>query len=282
MAPAITDHWFETRDGRRLFAQRSGSGTPTVVFEAGMGASRNSWGAVLPAITEVTTTVAYDRSGLGRSASDAAPRDLARLGDDLSDVLDQLDGPFVLVGHSWAGPIIRSVAARQPDRIAGLVLVDQTDENCDLFFSAANRRQSRIAPRIMPVLARLGITRYLAGRLARQLPEPWAAGMRSEDGTVAAIASQMAELAPCDDELVRLRDHPLTLPDVPVAVISGTKTGFLERGRRPELVEAHAATATGLPQGRHVLADNSSHYIPFTDPEIVVREILTMVSSSPA
>src|SRR6478735_2114039 len=97
-----------TRDGRELCAVRDGSGTPTVVFEAGMGGSHHMWGGVLPGVAEITDAVAYDRSGLGLSPPDPAPRSLGRLGDDLCDVLGQLgDGPFLLVGHSWGGPIVR-------------------------------------------------------------------------------------------------------------------------------------------------------------------------------
>lgn len=278
--PAGESFWSRTRDGRRLFAERHGEGAPTVVLESGMGVSRNTWGGIIPLVAPHTTVVAYDRSGLGRSDPDQLVRDLERLTADLLDLLAGLDGPFVLVGHSWGGPIIRSAAASQPEIVAGLVLVDQSDERCDLFFSTAAHRQTRFAQRAMPVAARLGIVRYATGRLARQLPEPWATAMRAEDGTVAAVAGQLAELDGHTDDLGRLRDHPLALPDVPVVVISGTKPGFGERKRRPDLVEAHADTAAGLPQGRHVRADRSSHYVQFTEPKLVAREILAVVDQA--
>ena len=169
--------WATTRDGRRLHFERRGTGSPVVVFEAGMGASRNEWGAVVPAVAERTTTVAYDRSGLGRSPRDPEPRPLARLVSDAVDLLEHLrDGPFVLVGHSWGGPIVRSVAAQAPDRVAGLVLVDQSDEGCELFFSKGNERQVRLSTPLMPLAARLGLVRMGVSRLARSLPEPAAAG----------------------------------------------------------------------------------------------------------
>lgn len=267
-----------TRDGRRLHAERLGSGGPTVVFESGLGASRNMWGAVVGPVAERTTAVVYDRAGFGHSPADTAPRDLTRLSDDLVDLLDHVDaGPYVLVGHSWGGPIVRSAAAARPDAMAGLVLVDQSDERCDLFFSKGNERQLRWAPRVMPVLVRTGLLKAMVGRLAKQLPEPWATGLRTEDVSASAVATQGAELRGTIDDLRRLRDQPLDLPDVPVTIISGTKTGLLERGRRPELVVAHKASAAALPQGRHVEADASSHYVPFTEPRLVVDEILRLL-----
>ena len=267
-----------TRDGRRLHGERFGAGDPVVLFEAGMGASRNSWGAVVPAVAERTAAVVYDRSGLGRSPRDPGPRPLAKLVDDLVDVLGQLgDGPVVLVGHSWGGPIIRCAAAQEPERIAGLVLVDQTDEGCDLFFSKANERQVAFMKPILPVLARSGALRLGVEKLAASLPEPWATAMIEEDGTVASARVQVDEVADNVDDLRRLRDDPPVLPDVPVSIISGTRNGFLERNRRGELIAAHRARAEALPQGRHVEATSSSHYVPFTDAPLVVDEILRTV-----
>src|SRR3546814_1055343 len=122
-----------TRDGRVLHLEAHGERPPHVVFESGMGASRSMWGAVSPGVAERATAVVYDRSGLGRSPRDAAARDLARLSGDLVDVLEHLGGtPAVLVGHSWGGPIVRSVAATRPDLVAGLVLVAPTDGGWDI------------------------------------------------------------------------------------------------------------------------------------------------------
>jgi pimeloyl-ACP methyl ester carboxylesterase len=278
-----------TRDGRTLHVERHGEGTPTVVFEAGMGLSRNSWGAVVGAVAERTEAVLYDRSGLGRSAPDAGRRDLDRLTDDLVDVLDHLgDGPFLLVGHSWGGPIVRAAAAevagRAPEgasgRIAGLVLVDASDELCESFFGAGNRRQVWLAPKVVPALARTGLLRRIARTQSCSLPEPWATGMRDEDGTVAAVDEQLAELKWSIDDLRRLRDRPPIVPDVPVSVISGGKSSFLERRRRAELVAAHRARAEASPQGRHVVAETSGHHVPFTQPDVVAAEILRIIDAA--
>jgi pimeloyl-ACP methyl ester carboxylesterase len=267
-----------TDDGRRLHAERFGEGRPIVVFESSLGLSRNLWGAVVPLVAERTSTVLYDRSGLGRSEPDRARRDLDRLTADLIAVLDALgEGPFVLVGHSWGGPIVRSVAARVPERIAGLVLVDQTDERCRLFFGAANRRQVKWSARLLPVLARLGALKRVARKLAADLPEPWATQMREEDGTSAAARAQLGELISSIDDLERLRDERPVLPDVPVTVLSGTKVSPLERGRRPALVDAHRVTASSFRLGRHVEAARSGHYIPLSEPELVAAEIVRIV-----
>jgi pimeloyl-ACP methyl ester carboxylesterase len=274
----VPDMFASTRDGRQLHDERHGEGNPVVVFEAGMGFSRNSWGAVIPGVAEHATVIAYDRSGLGRSAPDAARRDLARLTDDLVDLLDHLGaGPFVLVGHGWGGPIVRSAAARIPERIGGLVLVDPTDERCDVFFSAGYERQRRLARPVIKAMTRTRVLRLIVRRQSKAIPEPWGAARRAEEGTVASVGEHLAELEPSTVDLRALRERPIVWPEVPVTVISGGVAGFIDRGRREELVATHRTTARRLAQGRHVVADQSGHDVPLTEPGLIIDEILRIV-----
>ncbi len=253
---------------------------PTVVFEAGMGVSRHMWGATIARLDERIPTVAYDRSGLGDSPADGASRTLERLAADLVDLLDHLGrAPVVLVGHSWGGPIIRRAAEQRPDRVVGLVLVDVSEETCELFFSAANERQTRLAVALLPALARTGLPRLAARKLSASLPDDSAAAMRAVDGTVVAARAQQAELRHHIDDLRALAASPPVLPEVPVTYISGTRATRMERGRRPSLVAAHAAAAAALPHGRHVGADRSSHHVPFTEPALVADEIQRILDS---
>jgi pimeloyl-ACP methyl ester carboxylesterase len=273
-----------TRDGRELFAVRRGRGAPTVVFEAGMCSSHHAWGAVFPAIAEITEAVAYDRSGLGRSPADPSPRSLARLVDDFNDLLDHLErsgsGPFVLVGHSWGGPIVRRAAGASPARIAGLVLVDQTDEGCRAYFTQANVRQTTWTVRLTPLLARLRITRLMVRRLAKRLPDEAAARMRAEDGTVAAAHTMCAELTDAIGDLQRLHDDPPAVPDVPITLISGAIPSTFEKKRREMLITAHRVRARSARQGRHVVAHQSGHMVPFTEPGVVIDEIVRIIATA--
>ncbi|KAA9395502.1 alpha/beta hydrolase [Kocuria coralli] len=128
--PFGVSRFARTRDGRMLHYMQRGSGEPTVVFESGMGFSRSLWGLVQPVVAQRTRAVVYDRAGFGRSDDSPRRRTLPQLADDLSDLLDALGaGPFILVGHSWGGPIVRTLAARHDHSILGLVLVDPSDEH---------------------------------------------------------------------------------------------------------------------------------------------------------
>ena len=270
--------WATTRDGRRLHHVVLGEGSPTVVFESGMGASRCSWGAVAPEVARHTTAVVYDRAGLGRSQRDPQPRTLERAVDDLEDLLGSLgDGPFVLVGHSYGGPIVRALTARRPDLVAGLVLVDQTDEDCPLYFEGPAMQQQRTMVAVMPWMARLGLLRLIVGRSGRRLPTGVRAELAEEDGSVETTRAMAAELESFGEDLVRLRDHPLATPTVPVTLITGTAPARVGAGIRTALLAAHRERVEALPNGRHVEATRSGHLIPLSEPQVVAAEVVRLL-----
>ncbi|MFD4577014.1 alpha/beta fold hydrolase [Streptomyces sp. NPDC058417] len=270
-------------DGRRLHATvLSGARPdgPTVVFEAGAGASRSSWALVQPALAPYARTVAYDRAGLGRSAPDPAGRTLIRMADDLGALLDHFGpGPFVLVGHSAGGPLVRLAAARSPRRIAGLVLVDPTDETADVLFSSRFRRTERTALGVGSALAALRLLRPLfRGRLAL-LPEDARRDMARESFTPGVLRTQRRQAATYLDELATWRETPPDTGDIPVTVISGGLPGDgMDRAVRAAANASHARRADRAPRGRHVVAGRSGHYVPLTEPEVVVREIVSLLA----
>jgi pimeloyl-ACP methyl ester carboxylesterase len=113
-------------EGRSLYLACVGSGSPTVVLEAGLGADTHSWQDVQPQLGRSTRTCAYDRAGIGNSVRRPGVHDARDEIDDLQRLLDgaHLDPPYVLVGQSYGGLLIRLFAQSHPDETAGLVLVD--------------------------------------------------------------------------------------------------------------------------------------------------------------
>jgi pimeloyl-ACP methyl ester carboxylesterase len=111
---------------RSLYLYCVGSGTPTVVFEAGLGGASDAWRDVQPQLGRVTRTCAYDRAGLGNSVARAGVHDAADEIDDLHRLLDRarIAPPYVLVGHSYGGLLARLFAHAYAGQTAGVVLVD--------------------------------------------------------------------------------------------------------------------------------------------------------------
>ena len=104
--------------GRSLYTECVGSGSPTVVLEAGFGADLFAWRAVQPQIGRRTRTCAYDRAGTGSSAAPPGVRDARDEIADLRRLLARahLRPAYVLVGHSYGGVLARVFAGTRRRR----------------------------------------------------------------------------------------------------------------------------------------------------------------------
>ncbi len=120
--------------GRRLYIKCSGeahTGTPVVVMDAGMGNASDAWSLVQPKVAQFARVCSYDRAGMGKS--DRAPQ--AHTSEDIVDDLHSLlskagiNPQYVLVGHSFGGMNVRLYASKNPNEVAGMVLVDSTHED---------------------------------------------------------------------------------------------------------------------------------------------------------
>jgi len=118
-------------DGYAMRVQVSGlasrvPGTPVVVFEAGATNSLEAWRSVVQHLIGTTPFIAYDRAGLGESAWDNQTQTPKHVSGKLRRLLREIgaDPPYVLVGHSWGGSLMRFFAGYYPHEIAGIVYVD--------------------------------------------------------------------------------------------------------------------------------------------------------------
>ena len=112
--------------GRQLYLTCAGEGGPTVVMEAGGRGNSGSWHLVQPSVARFTRVCAYDRASTGYSESALINDTAQQIADELHSLLAKagIDGPYVLVGHSLGGHLVRTFANRYPDEVAGIVLVD--------------------------------------------------------------------------------------------------------------------------------------------------------------
>lgn len=114
--------------GQRQWISCEGTGAPTVVISSGLGADSRIWSKVLPKLRGMTRTCIYDRPGLGNSPARIGPKstDAGEHADELRALLTAAgeSGPFILVGHSYAGMILRAFANKHLDDVAGVLLLD--------------------------------------------------------------------------------------------------------------------------------------------------------------
>ena len=118
--------------GYHLHAESRGNGQPTIVIEAASGEAGTrdkSWGVVTETLSRTHRVFRYDRASLGSSdAPPPLPRTFQDSAEDLHRLLikAQVPGPYVLVGHSIGGLIVRCFVDRYPTNVVGMVLVDSS------------------------------------------------------------------------------------------------------------------------------------------------------------
>ena len=110
-------------------------GAPTVVLDAGAGAFSTAWSAVQQALPAIRTC-AYDRAGWGWSEPGPGPRTITQEVFELHTLLRAaaVSGPYVLVGHSYGGLLVRRYAALHGSDVVGMVLVDPAHEESQLYY----------------------------------------------------------------------------------------------------------------------------------------------------
>jgi pimeloyl-ACP methyl ester carboxylesterase len=288
----------------RLHLLCSGSGSPAVIFDAALGASSLSWSLVQPQVAEFTRACSYDRAGFGFSEAGPLPRTVSRIATELHELLRRtpVDPPYVLVGHSFGAFTMRVYTHSYPEDVAGLVLVDPAhpDEWIDVDPAEAQRLARGVTLcRQGARLARLGFARGLSmlvrsGALdaARACVGLVTRGrLRREDEQILAPINRLPrELQPLlhriwtrpeffdalGSQIEYVRESAAAVAgtgpfgDLPLAVVSAAGA----RERRARLHEAATRLST---RGRHIVVDNTGHWIPLDRPDAVTNVIREMV-----
>lgn len=201
--PVATDRKADV-GGRELAYRCEGEGSPTVVIETGLGDPGNSWIGILPRIAELTRGCLYSRAGLGESDPPRpGPRAVEHVVEELNALLTAagIEGPYVLVGHSLGGVHVRRYAARFPQDVVGMVLLDSAHEEMTELARAIappSLAQYRKATRELraqrPVEGIADLGDYLAGGKPRRLGDiPLIVMSSSEQPDMAAALERMPE-----------------------------------------------------------------------------------------
>jgi pimeloyl-ACP methyl ester carboxylesterase len=121
-------------DGVRIRVRTSGlserkPGQPVVVFESGGASPLETWDSILTAVASFAPVIASDRSGTGQSEWDKLSPTPERIAARLRQLLAVLGvaPPYVFVGHSWGGALVRYYIGRHPEGVVGVLYLDPTD-----------------------------------------------------------------------------------------------------------------------------------------------------------
>jgi pimeloyl-ACP methyl ester carboxylesterase len=246
------------------------NGSPTVILEAGGGGSSSDWSRVQSILSSDVRVCAYDRAGLGWSEPGPAPRTMKQEVFELHLLLAAagVHAPYVLVGQSIGGLLVRLYTAQYAGEVMGIVLVDPTHES-DMLGS----------------LRYGGWVRLREKALARAVPEPRLEGKAA------------TEYKPDDDysaeEFQQLylsrKANPVPFGDRPLIVLAAGKRPA-PPGTSDELWAQMRIEKDGQKidlsrlsnNSKFVLDPLSTHAIHIDNPQLVARsikEVLTAVST---
>lgn len=234
----------------------AGSGPYTVIFESGFSGGLADWQRVAPDVAKAARVVVYTRAGAGKSDPRPEARTPERASLELDQLIDaaQLKPPFILVGHSYGGYLIRLFAARHPEQVAGMVFVDPGMERFNTELKKIDAAKLAQDMRLFDTLT----------------PAPF----RAESKLVDAAFEAAARL-------------PMpALPDVPVVVLTSTmvreKPEFFMH--TPPAVATwrrlHAQLFSQFSSGSHIVTASSGHNIHMEEPALVSGAIEQVIASA--
>jgi len=226
--------------GHSLNLLVGGEGSPTIVLEAGFGAGLASWSTVQSNLAKFARTVSYDRAGIGQSEAGPKPRAAKQIAEELHLALQNagLGPPYVLVGHSFGGIYVRVFADMYPKEVAGMVLIDPSQEAFDDWTRTHKEAQ------------RAGRDEEMAK--ASQ-------GVRDESAQVSASYEQ-----------ARAAKVP---KGIPVILLTAMKDETMPESVRKVWAEKHEEWIAKVPGGKHVIVEKSGHFIQAEQPQLVIDAI---------
>jgi 3-oxoadipate enol-lactonase len=261
--------------GVDLNVEDTGGSGPAVVFSHGLLWSTRMWRFQVGALRDRYRCIAYDHRGQGKSEVTAAGYDMDTLTADAAALITALGvGPVHFVGLSMGGFVGMRLAARRPELVRTLVLME----------TAADPEPARNVPRYMAMSA---LTRVLGVRpfvpavmkimfgptflrdpdrvelrrgLERELLENDVAGMRK------ALWGVISRAPVPSEELARIR--------TPVLVVSGEEDSAVVPERSLRL-------ASAIPGASFMRISRAGHSSSIEEPEAVNGALLQFWNRAP-
>ena len=281
------------------------AGAPVVILEPGIGDFSVEWSLVQPGVATFARVCSYDRAGDGWSEMGPHPRTFKQIVYELHTLLDRAGEkpPYVMVGQSYGGWLVRTYRSSYPTEVAGIVLVDAGDDDPERIMPDGSIGRASMLAKGVPIppiktSGPLRIAEIPAGALAAmragiaktqpQANDPPrdklpAEAKQMRSWALGQIGHIAAGVNPVEvEEIVLLRkermDTPQAYGDMPLIVITrGIPESDETAARAEERRRAHKAIASASRRGRWLIAGKSGHHVQIDQPDVVIDAIRDVI-----
>jgi len=296
--------------GHRLHLNCIGKRNPTIIMEAGAGDFSFDWSLVQPKVARLARVCTYDRAGYAWSESGPTPRTMQQIVYELHKGLNNagIKSPYVLVGHSLGGLIVRVFANQYPKEVAGMILVDSSNEDQSIVIMDRTTKKGKVVhwrelasgkpipPIQITAPSSAGSNSASARSRSNQtkLDAPYdRLPLKIQQVRLWAISQPSYEAARSSetfdflaDELARMfaqrNETKYPLGDMPLIVLTRRIAGEDEQANKL-LLEEHNRLQSDLKSlstnSKQMIAEHSGHFIHLEQPELVVSAVKEVVDA---
>jgi pimeloyl-ACP methyl ester carboxylesterase len=276
-----------------LYCTGDATAKPVVVVSPGSGGNVVDWALVQPEVAKFARICAYDRFGSGWSIGDPKGQTYQEEANDLHMLLQNagVEGPYVLVGHSYGGAVMQVYASLYPQDVVGIVQVDAVTRGMDSRYPEKFLQNLQINRQVISAFSTPGLFRLMNWfGMSTTVPafEKLPSDLR-EIAYALAYNSRMGVNMKAEQATRQERDEQFMsaepLPDVPMIVIVRDMADPIQGSVDEETTqqteqawrEAQIELAAQVTDGTLIVAEGSGHFIPLEKPEVVVDALRTIV-----
>lgn len=251
---------------------------PTVILESGMGGCALDWSLVQPELSKHTKVISYDRAGFGWSTQTIDEPTCENYVHDLRKLLNRLElkPPYLLVGHSYGGMIMRLFASEFPDEVMGIILVDSTHEK--RYFESNSSEKRRIERlknqkrlRLGYLLSPIGVPRLIKQHIgSKRLPLDIQKKVASLGYRNNAYKAAYLEFLCTIKSAEQLHQSQPLRSDIPIVVLTAGKQSEAWKHGQKELLILSKKT-------QHIIVEDSWHSIQIHNPQVVINSVISLL-----
>lgn len=267
-------------NNRNMHIHCMGNQQPTIILDSGTGGFSLEWINIQRAVATHTRICAYDRAGYGWSEASDLPRATKKIAHELYDLLQtaNIQGPYIMVGHSFGGFTAQYFARQFNDQVVGMVLIDSShleqiyrlpEDTENSSINTANQARRNLVSKAI---------------IHERFPKQYAAQaykMMNRQSSLMTFREEMATYVISSRQLRNIQHKPMN--DIPLHILSRGKRVWPNTPHGDALEATWAYLQNDLNNlsnnSKHIIGKQSEHSIHLDQPALVIQSILEILQT---